>query len=103
MFVLLFIGFGVIFLIGSCNTIIQTIVDEDKRGRVMSLYTMAFMGMGPFGSLLVGSISSRIGVQLTLLICGIFCLAGGILFQIRMPVFRKNINPIYKKLGLIKS
>jgi hypothetical protein len=66
--------------VASGNTILQTIVDEDKRGRVMSLFNMAFMGMAPFGNLLAGGMASGIGVPLTLLLCAVVCLAGSLRF-----------------------
>lgn len=85
--ILLFLGFGLIVQMASCNTIIQTIVQEDKRGRVMSLYAMAFAGMVPFGSLFAGALSARIGPPYTLIVCGIACLLAAILFarRFRLP------------------
>jgi len=68
MLVLFFSGFGMMVHMASCNTILQTIAEEDKRGRVMSFYTMSFMGMMPFGSLLAGSLASKIGAPHTVLI-----------------------------------
>jgi MFS family permease len=62
------------------NTILQTIVEEDKRGRVMSFYSMAFMGMSPFGSLLAGVLAARIGAPKTLILGGIVCLLGAAWF-----------------------
>lgn len=84
-------GFGMMVNMASCNTVLQTIVDDDKRGRVMSLYTTAFMGMMPFGSLLGGSLASRIGATNTVLIGGIFCIAGAFIFAGRLPAFRKAV------------
>jgi MFS family permease len=99
---LLFVtGFGMMVQIASSNTILQTIVDDDKRGRVMSLYTMSFMGMAPFGSLLAGSLASKIGAPHTLLISGIVCLLAAALFWIKLPVLRKAIRPIYVRIGII--
>jgi MFS family permease len=95
------IGFGMMVQMASTNTIIQTIVDEDKRGRVMSFYAMAFMGMTPFGSLLAGSLADSIGVPLTVAIGGSTCLVGSFLFARRLPSLRKMIRPIYLKKGII--
>ena len=96
-------GFGGMALIASSNTILQTIVEDDKRGRVMSLFTMAFIGMAPFGSLIAGSLANTIGARNTLLIGGVSCLAGGALFAVILPKIRKKIRPIYVKMGIINE
>jgi MFS family permease len=101
-FLILYItGFGMITHIASSNTLIQTIVDDDKRGRVMSLYTLAFMGMAPFGSLLSGSVASKIGAPDTILLGGVFCILGSLIFALKLPSFRKVVRPIYAKMGII--
>ena len=82
-----FIGFGVMVHMASSNTLLQTIVDDDKRGRVMGLFIMAFIGLAPFGSLLEGALAARIGTPNTLLISGIICLAGAIVFIRRLKHF----------------
>ena len=94
-------GFGMMVNMTSCNTILQTVSDEDKRGRVMSFYTMAFMGMVPFGSLLAGGLASTIGAPETVLVGGILCIIGSVLFARRLPNIRKLIRPIYVKKGII--
>ncbi|MFH1074258.1 MAG: MFS transporter [Candidatus Firestonebacteria bacterium] len=66
-------GFGMMVQATGTNTILQTVVEEDKRGRVMSLYTMAFMGMQPFGSLLIGQLAAAFGIPATILIGGVAC------------------------------
>ncbi len=73
-------GFGVIAQLASSNTILQTVVEENKRGRVMSLYTMALMGIAPLGSLLAGSLAVAIGVTATLLSGSAACLAGALFY-----------------------
>ena len=83
------------------NTILQTIVDDDKRGRVMSFYSMAFMGMAPFGSLLAGTAATRIGAPNTLLTGGILCLGGAAWFASYLPVIREAVRPIYRRLGIL--
>jgi MFS family permease len=98
---LLFTGFGMMVLLTSSNSILQTIVDEEKRGRVMSLYTMAFMGTVPFGNLLHGILASKIGAQNTLLAGGFCCIIGSVLFARQLPVLRKIVRPIYSKLGIV--
>jgi MFS family permease len=94
---LLFTGFGMMVQMASCNTVIQTIVDDDKRGRVMSLYAASFMGMAPFGSLFAGTVASRFGAPNTVLVGGITCVAGSLLFASRLPALRKIILPIYEE------
>jgi MFS family permease len=96
-----FAGFGMMVNLASCNTILQTMVDDDKRGRVMSIFAMAFMGMAPFGSLIAGALASRIGAGRTLLIGGLCCIAAGVAFAFKLPVMRKMIRPIYIKKGII--
>jgi MFS family permease len=99
--ILSFTGFGAMALVASSNTILQTIVDDDKRGRVMSLFTMSLIGMAPFGSLIAGAITNGMGVRAALLIGGVSCLAGGILFTRALPNIRAHIRPISIKKGII--
>jgi MFS family permease len=99
--IMFFAGSGMITHGASTNTILQTIVEEDKRGRVMSFYTMAFMGMAPLGSLLAGFLASRIGAPNTLMIGGAVCIVGSLLFLSRLSLMRKMIRPIYAKMGII--
>jgi MFS family permease len=94
-------GFGFIVQMASSNTIIQTIVDEDKRGRVMSFYMMAFLGTVPFGSLIAGWMSSRIGAPETLMIGGACCLAGAVWFATELPIIRVAVRPIYVRMGIL--
>lgn len=94
-------GFGMMRHMAASNTIVQTIVDENKRGRVMAFYAMAFAGMSPFGSLLAGAVAARIGAPNTVLFSGILCMAGAILFARRLPSLRKVIRPIYVRLGIL--
>jgi MFS family permease len=101
MAILFFGGFGMMVQMASSNIILQTIVDEDKRGRVMSFYTMSFMGTAPFGSLLAGSLASKIGAPNTLLFGGICCIIGACLFSVKLPLMRKQTHPIYAKKGII--
>jgi len=98
---MLLVGFSLILNVSSSNTILQTIVEEDKRGRVMSFYTMAFIGMVTFGNLLAGSLASKIGAPATLTIGGLFCILGSIIFTKQLPGLRRLIRPIYTKIGLI--
>ncbi len=95
------VGLGLIVQLATSNTVLQTIVDDDKRGRVMSLYTMAFMGMAPFGSILGGALAHHIGVPSTFLIGGIASLAGAIVFATKIPALRPMVLPIYARKGII--
>ena len=94
-------GFGMMQQMASSNTILQTIVDDKRRGRVMSYYSMAFMGMMPFGSLLGGALASRIGAPATVVIGGSICLAGSVWFASRLPSIRDFVRPIYIQLGIL--
>ncbi|MFD2246034.1 MFS transporter [Pontibacter ruber] len=98
---MLFTGFGMIVSMASCNTLLQTIVDEDKRGRVMSLYATAFMGMAPVGSMLAGSVAELIGVNYTLAACGLLCTISIIPFAVQLNKLRQMVWPIYQRLGIV--
>jgi MFS family permease len=87
---MLMTGFGLMVQMALSNTSLQTTVDDDKRGRVMSFYTMAFMGMAPFGSLLAGGLAHRIGAPNTLLLGGLACVAGALLCARHIPAFKKK-------------
>jgi MFS family permease len=96
-------GFGMMQFAAASNTVIQTIVDDDKRGRVMSYYTMAYMGASPFGSLLAGGLAQVIGAPGTVLLCGIGCVGGAAWFWSQIPKLRPVIRPIYQQLGILPS
>ncbi|MGL5804671.1 MAG: MFS transporter [Xenococcaceae cyanobacterium] len=100
---MLFVGASVTLLSTSSNTILQTIVDEDKRGRVMSFFSMAFLGMVTFGNLLAGTLASTIGAPNTLILGGIACIFGAIGFARQLPRLRIFIRPIYTKIGVISQ
>ena len=99
--ILVFTGFGMMQGMTASNTVIQTLVPEDKRGRVMSYYMAAFVGMAPFGSLLAGSMAHWIGAPRTVMVTGTCCIAGGLWFWSRLPALRREIRPIYERLGII--
>jgi MFS family permease len=101
LFFMLLTGFGMMVQMASSNTILQTIVEEDKRGRVMSLYTMAFMGMVPFGSIMGGTMASHIGAPNTILIGGVACILGAMLFARKLPTLRKIARPVYIQKGIL--
>jgi MFS family permease len=96
-----FIGLGTILQIASGNTVLQTIVDDDKRGRVMSIYTMSFLGVVPFGNLLGGTLADRIGVTPTLIFAGTACLLGSLYFSRQLPALSKIVREIYHRKGII--
>ena len=94
-------GMGMMQGMAGSNTIIQTLVPEDKRGRVMSYYTMAFVGMAPFGSLLAGSMASAIGAPWTVIANGSAVLVGAAWFWTQLPAVRREIRPIYREMGIL--
>ena len=96
-------GFGMMQQMAASNTIIQTIVEDSKRGRVMSFYAMAFVGMAPFGSLLAGGLAHAIGAPRTVMLSGVCCVAGAAWFLTQMPTIRRLIRPIYVDLGILPA
>jgi MFS family permease len=94
-------GLGFMAQMAVSNTLLQTIVEEDKRGRLMSFYTAAVMGTMPFGSLLAGAVAVRIGAPHTLLISGICCVAGALWFAKTLPSLRRDVRPIYVKKRIL--
>jgi MFS family permease len=97
------VGFGMMQGLTASNTIIQTLVPEDKRGRVMSYYTAAFVGMAPFGSLLAGSLAHWIGAPRTVILTGTFCILGAAWFWSRRGEIRDVVRPIYIEMGIVKA
>jgi MFS family permease len=102
-FLMLIVGFGMMQGLAASNTVIQTLVPEDKRGRVMSYYTMAFVGMTPFGSLLAGALAHRLGAPHAVMITGAFCVAGAVWFSTQLKSIRKIMRPIYVEMGITRS
>jgi len=98
---MVFVGAGIMLHTASSNTILQTITDDDKRGRVMSFYTMAIMGTAPFGSLLAGALAKLIGTPYTIMIGGLSCITGAFFFYRRLPDLKKIVRPVYVKMGII--
>jgi MFS family permease len=103
MLLMVVVGFGMMQGLAASNTVIQTLVPEDKRGRVMSYYTMAFVGMAPFGSLLAGALAHRLGAPYAVMITGAFCLAGSLWFTTQLKSIRTIMRPIYIEMGIIRS
>jgi len=98
---LLVTGFAMVAQMAASNAVLQTIVEEEKRGRVMSFYTMAFFGMGPLGSLLAGALAGAIGILATFLTFGTICLSAAMVFAALLPELRRAIRPIYVRAGLL--
>lgn len=103
MAILVFVGAGMMMQMTSSNTVLQTLVDDDKRGRVMSFYSMSFFGMVPFGNLMAGVLSDLIGVTYTLLIGGIGVLICAIVFSFKLPEIRKAARPVYIRKDIIRE
>jgi len=101
MLLMLATGFGQMVQMASSNTLLQTIVEDDKRGRVMSFYAMAFMGLTPVGSLFAGFLASKIGAPWTVCVGGIACTVGAVFFAKRLPALREKVRPIYVNMGII--
>ncbi len=94
-------GFGMMVQMAASNTILQTIVEEDKRGRVMSFYSMAFLGMTPFGSLFAGALAGQIGAPWTVLVGGIACFIAAAVFALGLERLRALVRPIYVRKGIL--
>lgn len=96
-----FAGFGMMQSISASNTVVQTLVPEDKRARVISYYAMAYFGSAPIGSLLAGALAQKIGAASTIIVTGTFCLLGSLWFSLQMPKVRTVMRPIYQEMGLL--
>ncbi len=101
MSLLVLTGFALMMETAASNTVLQTIVDDDKRGRVMSFYAMAFLGVAPLGSLLAGSLASRLGVAHVVQLAGATCMVASLVFALRLPALRVFIRPIYRRIGIL--
>jgi MFS family permease len=105
-------GWGAISLFASCNTLLQTLADEDKRGRVMAFFGMAFVGMTPFGSLIAGKLATTltplgaepvVGASRTLLLEAAICIVTATVYLKTLPAIRNVIRPIYIKKGILPA
>lgn len=101
LFLLFFVGFCGLSVMISSNTIVQTLVADHLRGRVMSLYGMAFMGALPLGALLYGRLADVFGAPLTVMVCGIASLLCGVAFRIQLPSMRRIVEPLYIERGIL--
>jgi MFS family permease len=101
LFILPAVGGGMMVQMAATNTIIQTIVEERFRGRVMAFYTMAFLGTAPIGSLIAGVLAARFGAPRTVFIGGVLCVGAAIWFHRQLPRIREIIRPIYVRQGIL--
>ncbi len=98
---MLVVGFGMMQGMAASNTIIQTLTPGDMRGRVMSYYTMAFVGMAPFGSLLAGGLAHVMSASLSVVITGTCCILGAAWFARQLKPIRDAMRPIYREMGIL--
>ncbi len=97
--VCMFVGFGFVATLASCNTLLQTMVDDDKRGRVMSFYTMAFAGVTPIGSMLQGALAKSMGISFALLLSGAIAIAAAMVYEYYRPAVRRAARDAHAKKG----
>jgi MFS family permease len=101
--VLMFVtGAGMMVQMAASNTILQTIVEEDKRGRVMSLFAMSFFGTAPIGSLIAGAVAARASASSAILGGGVVCLVAAAFFFRALPELRRTVRPIYERMGIVE-
>lgn len=96
---LYFVGLGLMLTAASTNTVLQSIVPDELRGRVASLYVMSFIGMAPLGALAAGAVAERVGPPPTLAFCGLLGMAAALLYRTQLEAIRREIRPVYEKLG----
>ena len=94
-------GFAVMVQMASSNTILQTIVEEDKRGRVMSFYATAFLGLAPVGALAAGGLAEVVGAPATVAGGGVICVLASAVFAWQLPAMREYVRPIYRRIGIL--
>jgi MFS family permease len=94
-------GFAIVTQMAASNTVLQTLVEDDKRGRVMALFAMAFLGVAPLGSLASGAIASAFGAPVSIAVAGVICLTVAGIFALQIPKLRPLIRPIYQAKGIL--
>lgn len=94
-------GFGMMVLMAAANTFLQTVAADDKRGRIVSMYTMAYIGLSPFGSLMAGALAQVVTAPITVALGGVVTVIAAALFGRQIPEFRELVRPIYQELGII--
>jgi MFS family permease len=101
--ILVVVGAGFMIQMAATNTVLQTLVDDRMRGRVMAFYTMAFLGTAPIGSLFAGFMAQRVGTRLTIATGGVACLLSGVWLAVRLPALRVIVRPIYVQRGILQA
>jgi MFS family permease len=96
-------GFGLVVTAASINTILQTVADEDKRARIISLYVMCFLGFAPVGNFIAGALAEAIGAHDTLFACGLIVAVAGAVFAFGLKSWAKAVRPVYLKQGVIQE
>jgi MFS family permease len=95
-----FFGFGLVATAAASNTILQTVADEDKRGRVIGMYVMTFLGIAPIGNFIAGAAAERFGAPATLLVCGILVAGTGGCFALGLSGWARAVRPVYSERGI---
>ncbi len=95
------VGMAMMMQLAATNTLVQTLVDDKMLGRVISLYTVAFLGGAPIGALLEGALANQIGAVHTFAIAGVLCIASALVFGHALPELRRVSRPLYVRLGLL--
>jgi MFS family permease len=98
---LVLVGMGAMLSAAATNTVLQTIVEDTMRARVVSIYMMSFLGVMPVGALLAGLLAERIGPPLTLCLGGLLALVAAFAYWMQLPKIRREIRPVYEKLGIV--
>ena len=96
-------GFGMFMVGATCNTILQTLVDEEKRSRVLSYYAMFFVGSAPIGHYFAGWLADHVGAPVTFIVFGGMCLVAGVAFQLQLRTFRSHLRNAYVARGIMPS
>jgi len=96
-------GCSAMLAMASSNTLLQTLAEDEMRGRIMAFFTMAFMGVAPIGSLICGSLAQRIGAPSTVRLGGLTCIAGAAVFAFIRPSLRELVIPIYIRRGILPA
>jgi MFS family permease len=102
-FLMTMAGFGMFMTGATCNTILQTLVEEEKRSRVMSYYTMFFIGTAPLGHYLSGWLADHIGAPKTFIVNGVIALVTGTIFMANLKTFRSHLKTVYVSRGIIAA
>ena len=101
MLLVFFIGGGLMLSAASTNTILQTLVPDEMRGRIASIYVMSFLGLAPMGALIGGWVAERYGPPVTLAAGGVLVLASAMVYFSTLPAIRREIRPLYERLGIV--